>query len=208
MIHLVNKSKKETFQLPQHPSEIGFDYVSKCVADIDVQEHYCIVALLTTAPLIELVKSTNKGVGSTKSIVVRASYPADNKYRQIPLNRFIYAAPSDLFQGINCNTRVNELSINNIRNFIESDRELSMSIVQGKVFAGAGQSSAASVLRNLNTTDAPKLSIDTTVSKTVCCLDFKIVRITDVIGWNSKEGLYDKGKINGYIVASNLLEIG
>lgn len=208
MIHLVNKSKKETFQLPQHPSEIGFDYVSKCVADIDVQEHYCIVALLTTAPLIDLVKANNKGVGLTKAIVVRASYPADNKYRQIPLNRFVYAAPSDLFQGISCNTRVNELSVNNIRNFIESDRELSMSVVQGKIFAGAGQSSAASVLRSLNTTEAPKLSIDTTVSKTVCCLDFKIVRLTDVIGWNTKESLPSETKIGKYIVASNLLEIG
>lgn len=209
MIKLVNKQRKETFMLPQSINEIGFDYISNCVANIEVQQHYCIVAILTTATLNELATNDNKGVGSSKFVCVKAEYPESSNAKVIPFNRFLYAAPSDVFQGINANTFGNELSVGRIRNFIQSDKDLSLSIAHGKIFSQAGQSAAASVIKTLDSTAAKNISptIDITVSKNVTCLDFKIIRITDIIGWSNVEGAPDTVDINRYIVANNLLEL-
>lgn len=209
MIKLVNKQKGQTFMLPQSINEIGFDYINRCVVDIELQKHYCIVAILTTASLNELATNDNKGVGSTKFICVKAQYANDNVLNVIPVNKFLYAAPSDIFQGINANTGINELSVGRIRSFIQSDKDLSLSIAHGKIFSQAGQSAAASVIKTLDSTAAKNIAptIDVTISKNVTCLDFKIIRISDIIGWNEKEGVPNTVDINRYIVANNLLEL-
>lgn len=204
MLNLVNQSTKETFQLPQSINEIGFDYVQKCASHINVSKHYAVVALLTTAPLVDLIDTNSVKTGNTKAIVVKANYADDAD--QHPLNRFIFCAPSDLFNGIDCNTYKNELSISNIRRFIANDKDLSMSIKRGTIFGKVGQTAAASVISSLSVTDTtPKLDI--TIIKTVCCLDFKIIRITDIVATNVEDGLPETGKISKYIVASNLLAI-
>lgn len=100
MLNLVNNSTKETFRLPQSIHEIGFDYVSSCVEHIELRKHYALIALITTAPLVDLIDSNNKGLANTKAILIKANYADENDNDKTPVNRFIFAAPSDLFNGI------------------------------------------------------------------------------------------------------------
>ena len=105
MLNLVNNSTKETFKLPQSVHEIGFDYVSSCVEHIELRKHYALIALITTAPLVDLIDTNNKGLANTKAVLIKANYADENDNDKTPVNRFIFAAPSDLFNGIDCNTR-------------------------------------------------------------------------------------------------------
>lgn len=205
MLNLVNNSTKETFRLPQSVHEIGFDYVSSCVEHIELRKHYALIALITTAPLVDLIDTNNKGLANTKAVLIKANYADENDNDKTPVNRFIFAAPSDLFNGIDCNTRKNELSIGHIRKFINTDKDLSMSIKRGTIFGKVGQSAAASVLKTLDTISHTLPKLDTTIIQTVTCVDYKIIRITDIIGHNNNEGIPENSPFNKFIVASNLL---
>lgn len=207
MLNLVNNSTKETFRLPQSVHEIGFDYVSSCVEHIELRKHYALIALITTAPLVDLIDTNNKSLANTKAILIKANYADENDNDKTPVNRFIFAAPSDLFNGIDCNTRKNELSIGYIRKFVNSDKNLSMSIKRGTIFSKVGQSAAASVINSIETSSSTLPKLDTTIIQTVTCVDYKIIRITDIIGHNNNEGIPEKSSFNKFIIASNLLEV-
>jgi hypothetical protein len=112
-----------------------------------------------------------------------------------------------LFNGIDCNTRKNELSIGYIRKFVNSDKNLSMSIKRGTIFSKVGQSAAASVINSIETSSSTLPKLDTTIIQTVTCVDYKIIRITDIIGHNNNEGIPENSPFNKFIVASNLLEL-
>ena len=80
-----------------------------------------------------------------------------------------------------------------------------MSIKRGTIFSKVGQSAAASVLKTLDTTSHTLPKLDTTIIQTVTCVDYKIIRITDIIGHNNNEGIPENSPFNKFIVASNLL---
>lgn len=47
----------------------------------------------------------------------------------------------------------------------------------------------------------------TTIAETVVCIGYKIVRLSDIQGQNTIEGLPVSGKPQKFIVATNLLNI-
>lgn len=89
MLNLVNNSTKETFRLPQSVHEIGFDYVSSCVEHIELRKHYALIALITTAPLVDLIDTNNKSLANTKAVLIKANYADENDNDKTPVNRFI-----------------------------------------------------------------------------------------------------------------------
>lgn len=56
----------------------------------------------------------------------------ENKFLEV--NCRIIAPASDMFMGLDVNTRFNELTTFGIQNFINSDKELSMSVARGDLF--------------------------------------------------------------------------
>ena len=79
MLHLENKTKGETFLVPQHIGEIDFKYVSDRVKDITPFKHFGIVAIIQTAKLREIINPDLKGTGSTRFILVKTNYADDVK---------------------------------------------------------------------------------------------------------------------------------
>ena len=47
----------------------------------------------------------------------------------------------------------------------------------------------------------------TTIAETVVCVGYKIVRLSDIQGQNTVEGLIPSGKPQKFIVATNLLSV-
>lgn len=47
----------------------------------------------------------------------------------------------------------------------------------------------------------------TTIAETVVCVSYKIVRLSDIQGQNTIEGLIPNGKSQKFIVATNLLQV-
>ena len=86
-------------------------------------------------------------------------------------------------------------------------KNLSMSIKRGTIFSKVGQSAAASVINSIETSSSTLPKLDTTIIQTVTCVDYKIIRITDIIGHNNNEGIPEKSSFNKFIIASNLLEV-
>ena len=228
MLHLENKTKGETFLVPQHIAEIDFQYVSDRVKNINPFKHFGIVAIVQTAKLREIINPDLKGTGNTKFILVKANYGDDVKeIDRAFLNRFLYVAPSDVFTGIDCNPRSNELSPYNLAEFIRSDQDLNLSIARGEIFRKVGSGSVISLLGN----DVTPATVEkkgangklitpatvekkgangkliTTIAETVVCIGYKIVRLSDIQGQNTIEGLPVSGKPQKFIVATNLLNI-
>lgn len=147
MLHLENKTKGETFLVPQHIGEIDFKYVSDRVKDITPFKHFGIVAIIQTAKLREIINPDLKGTGSTRFILVKTNYADDVKEEdRAMLNRFLYVAPSDVFTGIDCNPRSNELTPYNLAEFIRGDQDLNLSIARGEIFRKVGSGSVISLL--------------------------------------------------------------
>lgn len=147
MLHLENKAKGETFLVPQHIGEIDFKYVSDRVKDITPFKHFGIVAIIQTAKLREIINPDLKGTGSTRFILVKTNYADDVKEEdRAMLNRFLYVAPSDVFTGIDCNPRSNELTPYNLAEFIRGDQDLNLSIARGEIFRKVGSGSVISLL--------------------------------------------------------------
>lgn len=213
MLHLENKSKGETFLVPQHMAEIDFQYISDRVKNITPFKHFGIVAIIQTAKLRELINPDLKGTGNTKFILVKANYGDDVKEEdRAMLNRFLYVAPSDVFTGIDCNPRSNELTPYNLAEFIRGDQDLSLSIARGEIFRKVGTGSVISLLGTDVTPVVTEKKGDngkliTTIAETVVCVGYKIVRLSDIQGQNTVEGLYSSGKPQKFIVATNLLKV-
>lgn len=213
MLHLENKTKGETFLVPQHIAEIDFQYVSDRVKNINPFKHFGIVAIVQTAKLREIINPDLKGTGNTKFILVKANYGDDVKeIDRAFLNRFLYVAPSDVFTGIDCNPRSNELTPYNLAEFIRSDQDLNLSIARGEIFRKVGSGSVISLLGNDVTPATVEKKGDngkliTTIAETVVCIGYKIVRLSDIQGQNTIEGLPVSGKPQKFIVATNLLQI-
>lgn len=213
MLHLENKSKGETFLVPQHMAEIDFQYVSDRVKNITPFKHFGIVAIIQTAKLRELINPDLKGTGNTKFILVKTNYADDVKEEdRAMLNRFLYVAPSDVFTGIDCNPRNNELTPYNLAEFIRGDQDLSLSIARGEIFRKVGTGSVISLLGTDVTPAVTEKKGDngkliTTIAETVVCVGYKIVRLSDIQGQNTIEGLPSSGKPQKFIVATNLLKL-
>jgi hypothetical protein len=213
MLHLENKTKGETFLVPQHIGEIDFKYVSDRVKDITPFKHFGIVAIIQTAKLREIINPDLKGTGSTRFILVKTNYADDVKEEdRAMLNRFLYVAPSDVFTGIDCNPRSNELTPYNLAEFIRGDQDLNLSIARGEIFRKVGSGSVISLLgTEVNPVTTEKKGdngkLITTIAETVVCIGYKIVRLTDIQGQNSVEGLIPSGKPQKFIVATNLLNV-
>lgn len=204
MLQLENQVKGESFRVPQHLSEINFKYVADKVKDIHVNKFYGIVAILQTARLRELLNPDLKGVGSVKFILVDANYPKDEE-DPTPLNRFLYIAPSDVFTGIDCNPRGNELAGYVLKQFIEDDKDLRMSVMSGNVFRNVSSGAVRSLIAD-DKSYTPKQLI-TTITETVVSVGYKIVQLSSIQGHNKAEGLPAEGEIQKFIVATNLLKI-
>ena len=128
------------------------------------------------------------------------------------LNRFLYVAPSDVFMGIDCNPRSNELTPYNLSEFIRSDQDLNISIARGEIFRKVSTGSVISLLGNEVSPATVEKKGDngkliTTIAETVVCVGYKIVRLSDIQGQNTIEGLIPNGKPQKFIVATNLLQI-
>lgn len=204
MLHLENQVKGETFRVPQHLSEINFRYVADRVKDIHINKYYGIVAILQTAKLRELLNPDLKGVGQVKFVLVKANNPSTDD-EQTPLNRFLYIAPSDVFTGIDCNPRGNELAGYILKQFIEDDKDLRMSVMSGNVFRNVSSGAVRSLIAN-GKAEAPKQLI-TTITETVVSVGYKIVQLSSIQGYNKVEGLPTDGEIQKFIVATNLLKL-
>lgn len=213
MLHLENKTKGETFLVPQHMAEIDFKYVSERVKNITPFKHFGIVAIIQTAKLREIINPDLKGTGNTKFILVKANYSDDVKEGdRALLNRFLYVAPSDVFMGIDCNPRSNELTPYNLSEFIRSDQDLNISIARGEIFRKVSTGSVISLLGNEVSPATVEKKGDngkliTTIAETVVCVGYKIVRLSDIQGQNTVEGLIPNGKPQKFIVATNLLQV-
>lgn len=204
MLHLENQVKGETFRVPQHLSEINFRYVADRVKDIHINKYYGIVAILQTAKLRELLNPDLKGVGSVKFVLVKANNPSTDD-EQTPLNRFLYIAPSDVFTGIDCNPRSNELAGYILKQFIENDKDLRMSVMSGNVFRNVSSGAVRSLITS-DKTETPKQLI-TTITETVVSVGYKIVQLSSIQGYNKVEGLPTDGETQKFIVATNLLKL-
>lgn len=204
MLQLENQVKGEIFRVPQHLSEINFKYVADKVKDIHVNKFYGIVAILQTAKLRKLLNPDLKGVGQVKFILVKANYP-ENEPEVTPLNRFLYIAPSDVFTGIDCNPRSNELAGYVLKQFVEDDKDLRMSVMSGNVFRNVSSGAVRSLIAD-DKSASPKQLI-TTITETVVSVGYKIVQLSSIQGHNKVEGLPAEGEIQKFIVATNLLKI-
>lgn len=197
MLNLVNATTNQTFLVPQTILEVGFDYVSKAVESVNVCKHRGIIAIITTGKLKELLNPQLKGVGSTRCILVKSNYPTNTPEEdRVPINKFLYAAPSDFFNGIDCNTSFNELSVYNLVNFVQSDRELRMSLANGDIYSKVSTGSVHSMLANENSSAKFNGKLIKSVAETAVVIGFKIIALSDLQGWNDK-GLQNYSPVKG-----------
>lgn len=179
MLLLKNEKLEKEFNIPQSINDINFEYLQDVVKGVSIAKHYCIVALLTTAKISDLIDTKNNHTGNTKFVVVK--FREDTSNDIIEKGKIAIIAPSDVFNGIDCNNTKNELFGFNIKEFIDSDPLLRMSIVRGDAFKAVANSSAKALI--LNSTDTPKtLTLDTTTNKNAVIVGFKIIADSSVVG--------------------------
>lgn len=189
MLQLENKKKELLFSLPQNVNEVSFEYVASKVDHIKPFKHYGLVAVIQVAKLRELLTPDLKGVGSTRFVLVKANYPEDWKADKADNNRFLYIAPSDVFTGIDCPVSGNELSIWNIRGFIESDPALNMSVKGGEIFRKVGSGSVMSLIGKHGEQLGTSKKLITNIAETVVCVAYKFVQLSAIQGENTIDGL-------------------
>lgn len=202
MLLLKNETLKSVFNLPQTLDEVSFEYLTNCVKDIHVAPYRCIVAVVTKAKLRDLLDTKNNNAGSTVFFVVKRSVSPvkGNEDYLAPLNRKIYIAPSVVFQGIDCNNALNQLSVYNIANFIERDSTLRMSIMKGDIFRNVAAGNVQSVLRDTSLLyggrEHQETSLITTTAETAVIVGFKIIYENEIQGHNDAVSLKDTGITN------------
>ena len=201
MILLKNEKLGKEFNLPQSINEINFEYLKECMKDINLSKHYCIIALVTSAKVSELIDTRNNHTGTTKFVVVKHRDDCSNNV--IKENEVVILPPSEAFNGIDCNTTRNELSGFNIIDFVNSDPLLKMSVAKGSIFKNVSTSAAALMVSSIDTTaKSNTLNVDTNRNATI--VGFKIVPESAIIASTGMK-LKESGTVK-YIKAIKIVE--
>jgi hypothetical protein len=206
MLELRNESNGSIMFLPTKRNELNFDYISKCVENIDLEPYYAIICCINNTQLnIMYAKSkANSGYqASTTPLIVKMNNPnADSKLKE---NTIAIVDSTQLSIGSHINSKRNELSANNICNFVDADRSLSMSVTNGSVFKNVSQGGAAGVIKSLVpdvNAILPKHTIDATQTSRIFYLEFKIVPVNEIKGCFNNEGVELTG-VDSYIKNAN-----
>ena len=198
MLELKNESNGSKMFLPTMRKELNFDYIAKCVENIDLEPYYAIVCCINNTQLnIMYSKSkTNSGYqASTTPLIVKMNNP--NPDSKLKINTVCIIDPTQLSLGSHINSKLNELSANNICNFVDADRTLAMSVTNGSVFKNVSQGGAAGVIKSLanvaESIDLTKHSIDATQTSRIFYLEYKIVPVNEIKACFNNESLELKG---------------
>lgn len=189
MLLLKNQTTKSVFNLPQTLDEVSFNYLKDCVKEVEIAPNLCIVAIVTKARIRDIIDTKNNNAGNVNFFVVKRNVNSTSDF--VKENKKIYAAPSVIFQGIDCNTPKNQLSIPVLSKFIDSDSTLRMSIMKGDIFKKATIGMVESSM-SLYGGDESKQLI-TTVAETAIVVGFKIIYESDIQGYNSNISLKETG---------------
>lgn len=195
MLQLKSKTLGKVFNLPQTTEEINFDYLLNCVKDIDVRKHYCIVALVVKCNIRDILDTKKNSAGSARYFIVKRSEDIIEENKFLEVNCRIIAPASDMFMGLDVNTRFNELTTFGIQNFINNDKELSMSVARGDLFRNVSTGAAHQLISEpkLITTNKTSPKLITTVAETAITIGLKLVPESQCIGIVRTEKLPQSG---------------
>lgn len=198
MLQLKSETLGKVFNLPQTTEEINFDYLLNCVKDIDIRKHYCIVALVVKCNIKDILDTKKNSAGSARYFIVKRSEDIIEENKFLEVNCRIIAPASDMFMGLDVNTRFNELTTFGIQNFINSDKKLSMSVARGDLFRNVSTGAVHQLISEpkLITTDKTSPKLITTVAETAITIGFKLVPESQCIGIVRTEKLPQSGYTN------------
>jgi hypothetical protein len=195
MLQLKSKTLGKVFNLPQTTEEINFDYLLNCVKDIDVRKHYCIVALVVKCNIRDILDTKKNSAGSARYFIVKRSEDIIEENKFLEVNSRILAPASDMFMGLDVNTRFNELTTFGIQNFINSDKELSMSVARGDLFRSVSTGAVHQLITDKNSSSGKTLTpkLITTIAETAITIGLKLVPESQCIGIVRTEKLPQSG---------------
>lgn len=163
MITLSSDKANYNLLIPTDISEIKRDYFDDVLKDVELAEHYCVIALCFREKLFGLINGANKNSTATAVIpLIAKTKTGIGENLKIALTD-----RSALERGVHLYIDdVNILSPANIINYIMNDNELKRSIVSGDYF---------------NNKSKDKKSIKTQ-SPYCWFIEFKILPVNDIVG--------------------------
>lgn len=164
MITLSSDKANYNLLIPTDISEIKRDYFDDVLKDVELAEHYCVVALCFREKLFGLINGANKNSTATAVIPVIAKTKAGiSENLKIALTD-----RSALERGVHLYIDdINILSPSNIINYIMNDNELKRSIISGDYFG-----------------DNKSKDKKSTKTQSPYCwfIEFKILPLNDIVG--------------------------
>lgn len=169
MIKLESKLKDYSLLIPTSVKEITPAHYEAMTSSLDLQEHYCVIALVHKIKLFSLASMMNSKSAPTVEVVpIIAKVCTTNPILEdkLQVGRRAIISRSNLEMGVHYNSPANDITPTIVNDFINDDKDLRNDIVTGDYFKEEG-----------------KDIIDSRNASPKCCfIEFKIVPINSVIG--------------------------
>lgn len=169
MIKLQSKLKDYSLLIPTSVAEITPKHYEAMTSSLDLQEHYCVIALVHKIKLFSLASMMNSKSTPTVEVVpiiAKVCTPNALIEDKLQVGRRAIISRSSLEMGVHYNSPANDITPAIVNDFINDDKELRNDIMTGDYFKEEG-----------------KTIIDSRNASPKCCfIEFKIVPINSVIG--------------------------
>lgn len=168
MIKLTSKEKDYSLLIPTSVHEITPDAYATMLNHVKLAPHYAIIALVHKLKLFELASTVNaKRDVNIKVVPVLAKINIPTEQVQIyNIGERAIISRSSLEMGDHINVNTNDITLTNVNNFIDGDKELRNDIMTGTYFETEGKS----ILDSKR--DSPEC----------CFIEFKVVPVSAIRG--------------------------
>lgn len=166
MIKLESKLKNYSLLIPTSINEITPEILSELTKDICLSNYYALVALLYKTKLFEFVASIDKKYSTEVGVVPLLAKACEKSLESInaKVGYKLNLVRSTIERGEHINIPGNSISLNNVRDFIKSDKDLDKDIMTGEYFKQEGKT----ILESKN--ESPYCYF----------LEFKVIPVSDI----------------------------
>lgn len=168
MIKLTSKEKDYSLLIPTTVSEITNDAYVCMLNKVKLAPHYAIIALVHKLKLFELASTVNakRDVNiKVVPILAKINIPTE-QVNTFNVGERVIISRSSLEMGDHLNVSTNDITLTNVNNYIDADKELRSDIMTGIYFQTEGKS----ILDSKR--DSPEC----------CFIEFKVVPVSSIRG--------------------------
>lgn len=196
MIKLEN-AKGEVLMLPESYKEIDAAMIDKLIESVYIAPNKALICAIVTCKLSDLGKKRNSNEGgiltSTMPFLVKTrtnnQNDAQEDIKSNSMAKAVIVTRESLIMGVHVSLK-NELTSNNIRDFIQDDPKLSRDMIMSNAtfkqkvgMATVAEAIAAGNAGSLSSTGGEvESNFKLITTPEVCYIEFKVIPITDIHG--------------------------